>query len=239
MIVLSPSLDLSTYESANLSFSVECDTEYITDGWADYIAVEMSTDGLNFIPIEDPFYDLETWYIDEPYIDGFWDNDPTGSSSTTYSIPLPSAALTSTFSLRYRWITNSTDNNHAGCNIDEVAIDTFSDGFDEDYGSLSGTSMAAPHVAGVAALLLAQEPTLSTAQLKEIILTGGDAIPALSDTTLSGKRLNAFGALSTIGTTKTIIDFQIPGSLMTEIDSVDNTITAHVPEASHPLITPS
>ena len=63
------------------------------------------------------------------------------------------------------------------------------------YGSFNGTSMAAPHVSGVAGLLLAVNPNLTVAQLKGAILAGVDPVPALTGRTLSGGRLNAFAAL--------------------------------------------
>jgi subtilisin family serine protease len=65
------------------------------------------------------------------------------------------------------------------------------------YQYLSGTSMATPHVAGVAALVLSKTPTLTTAQLKSTILTNTDPIPSLSGRTTTGGRLNASKAVGT------------------------------------------
>ena len=67
------------------------------------------------------------------------------------------------------------------------------------YGILSGTSMASPVVTGIAALLLAQNPSLTVQQLKTAITSTVDKIPALSTRVSSGGRVNALRALQSLG----------------------------------------
>jgi subtilisin family serine protease len=60
----------------------------------------------------------------------------------------------------------------------------------------SGTSMASPHVAGAAAILLAQNPGWSNAQLRTRLLTTTRATSAMSTTTATGGVLNLAAALA-------------------------------------------
>jgi thermitase len=63
------------------------------------------------------------------------------------------------------------------------------------YASMSGTSMATPHVAGLAALIKSLYPDMTASELKSRILNG-DTISALKSKTTSGKRININKALT-------------------------------------------
>lgn len=70
------------------------------------------------------------------------------------------------------------------------------------YGTNGGTSMAAPIVAGVAALIKSQFPNYTWQQITEQIINTGDNIYAINDSKYTGKlgggRVNAFRAVSEI-----------------------------------------
>ncbi len=63
------------------------------------------------------------------------------------------------------------------------------------YEMESGTSMACPHVAGLAALILAEQPTLTAVQVKQIIMDTVDPIAGLQGKTVTGGRINAKAAI--------------------------------------------
>lgn len=64
------------------------------------------------------------------------------------------------------------------------------------YEEFSGTSMATPHVSGVAALLLAHEPNLSYKEVKERLLATAVPLNSLKNKVSTGAVVNAYNALT-------------------------------------------
>lgn len=60
---------------------------------------------------------------------------------------------------------------------------------------MSGTSMAAPFVAGLAAMILAERPDLTSYQVRNLLMNTADSIPDLLQKILSGNRVQALNAL--------------------------------------------
>jgi hypothetical protein len=77
-----------------------------------------------------------------------------------------------------------------GAHVDDVVVKCLHPN-GEGYEAIAGTSMASPHVAGVAALLLDANPALTVAKLKNAILKGVDKKAAFANRVSTGGRLNA------------------------------------------------
>ncbi|GBD97838.1 thermophilic serine proteinase precursor [bacterium BMS3Abin06] len=68
------------------------------------------------------------------------------------------------------------------------------------YASYSGTSMATPHVSGVAGLVKALNPAFSNLEIRSRVLNTADPINSLSGKVATGGRLNAYNALTGVVT---------------------------------------
>lgn len=80
---------------------------------------------------------------------------------------------------------------------------TNSDFYESNYEILSGTSIAAAHASGVAALVLSQDPSLSAVAIKQRIINSGTRLSSLTGFVASGRMINAYKALT---------DDDIPGT---------------------------
>jgi subtilisin family serine protease len=83
------------------------------------------------------------------------------------------------------------------------------------YGFFSGTSMATPHVSGVAALVLARHPEFTVDQVETILRNAVDTIPA--DQPIGTGRLNALKAVR-VNTPLPEVKLNLPGTIYGDID---------------------
>lgn len=83
--------------------------------------------------------------------------------------------------------------------IDDVAVSRVPSAsrvdYSNAYASLSGTSMAAAEVSGVACLVLARNPELTVADLKSTMMSTADRKTPFASLCVTGARVNALGAL--------------------------------------------
>jgi len=114
-----------------------------------------------------------------------------------------------------------------------------------NYGNVSGTSMAAPHVAGLAALLWSNDPSLTNEEIRSMIETYADGINGTGQYWLHG-RINAYQSLLQTGQTDptpTPTDSGTPTNTPTPTDTPTMTPTpTYTPTPTNtptPTFTPS
>ncbi len=113
-------------------------------------------------------------------------------------------------SLHYDENLPATFSNYGKMNVDVFApgVDIYATFPKNEYEAISGTSMAAPSAAGVAALVRSYYPQLSASQVKHILMNSGlkvnfdvikpgtkDEKVPFSDLSVSGRVVNAYNAL--------------------------------------------
>lgn len=121
-------------------------------------------------------------------------NDNSPAYPATYDLPNIISVANST-----RTDARSGLSNYGANSVHVAAPGTaiYSTVLNSSYGNKSGTSMAAPHVAGTAALLLSLHENAPYAQLKKWILSSVTPLSNWDDLVITGGRLNAAQAIAT------------------------------------------
>jgi subtilisin family serine protease/PKD repeat protein len=147
--------------------------------------------------------DLET-YFDDLYIEVSGDGGTTWTSvgSMTghmnywdlYSYFIPDSVHTNQFRFRFRLDTDISVT-YDGVYIDDIGIGVIGIPGSNNYASYGGTSMATPHVSGLAALIDSYHGGLNYAVIRDMIYASVDPILSLQGLIMTGGRINAQSAL--------------------------------------------
>ena len=102
------------------------------------------------------------------------------------------------------------------------------------YGIKSGTSMAAPHVAGAIGLINSLNPAITAAAARNLILTSGDLNVGLNGKSVTSKRLNVSSALS-CGSKPLFSLAKIPAALTVGTPATFTILSANCDQAVGPI----
>jgi subtilisin family serine protease len=193
-----PALNLSSRAGATLTFWVTGKSQE-----AERLVVQTSTDGTSWTDQEIYLPDLggslpglygdgsDKWYRGEVDL-GKYDG-----KSTVY--------------IRF-YFTSSSSGTGDGWYIDDLSVTAASSSYaGTEYGYMAGTSMATPHVVGLAGLMWSYDPSFSMDQVRDAIISTVDKKSSLAGKVTSGGRINAHNPFLCFGTVET------PSSLVAEM----------------------
>ncbi|MBE3125427.1 MAG: S8 family serine peptidase [Acidobacteria bacterium] len=121
-------------------------------------------------------------------------------SNTRYPVCYPNGNIIGVMA------TNQDDTKSDFSNYGQNSVDIAAPGYEimslklgDTVQNMSGTSQAAPFVAGVAALALGVCPGLTYGRIKDLIIDGADYVANLNNKCVADGRLNAYNVLNTLG----------------------------------------
>ena len=171
-----PRIDLSGKWMNRLTYNLRMETEI----YKDFLSVEASIDGMNWTNI---------------YGSGATYTGSTGGTFVSVSDDISAYDGQPSVYIRFRLVTDY-QNTAYGVYIDDVDITSISHLYEGDeFQFMQGTSMAAPHVSGLAGLIIAKYPTLPLDHLRWRILNGTDVLEGLMVRVATGGRINANNSL--------------------------------------------
>lgn len=123
----------------------------------------------------------------------------TGSGTGYLKGDLSRCAGSNNCSIGAKLNTNASVTDYFGVAFSEIEL-TGITLYNDTYASYSGTSMASPHVAGLAALLMAENPDYTPSNIQEVLMNTGTKLASLSGMTTTESVISAGEAINFITT---------------------------------------
>lgn len=166
-------IDLTGLNNCNLSYVVNLDTE----SRGDFFTAEASSDATTWAPLGKAL---------------------SGSTGGQWISRSDSMTLAGSVYIRFRLTSNALIEKN-GVSVDDVQVRCLTSNYvGNEFSLYSGTSMATPHVAGAAALVMSAAPDASLATVKSALLSGVDAKDAFFGKANTSGRLNVANALQVV-----------------------------------------
>ncbi len=132
----------------------------------------------------------------DPFVNGYQLAGWTGSTGGYFvyeKYELLSSYITSTCTIGFNLSTDNTIQDY-GVAILDFSITAMTTN-NTTYNIINGTSMATPHVSGLAALIWTFNPSYSYKEVFESVRNGGELVTSLNNKTTTGRAVNAWGSL--------------------------------------------
>jgi subtilisin family serine protease len=178
-----PAVDLSTRSGVRLEFKLIAGSELLFDR----LRVQVSTNLVNWSTYPVKLKDVGI------FTDGV---HGTRLLWTTGIVDLGDYEGQGSVYIRFKFTSDASIIGD-GVYIDDVAVTAAASSYSADsYGYYDGTSMATPHVSGLAALLKAHNPALTNREIKAAIESSVDTKSSLNNKVATEGRINAAAALA-------------------------------------------
>ncbi|PKA17567.1 S8 family serine peptidase [Leptospira haakeii] len=181
----------NSYALAYAPITITSGAEAVTARMNIFMDTEAGYDGINMYASSST---SESIVFNSTNLVGSLSGERDGLIISNFEVAAPNCAHSSNCTFGFEFVSDSTINK-AGIAITVFNLITLDVDNIAQYNTINGTSMATPHVAGLATLLRSFNPKFTYADTINAIVAGGTATSSIQNITKYGKVANGNGAI--------------------------------------------